>query len=254
MRLKKVKPGHIRITPVDNRFMATPPYANGGQNIPQWFRQIHKGHGSVRSCAGIMDYLSAGITVPAWTNFYFSPNVEAATWAVSADSTNPPVHDFEFAANFSYTQTGKCPMTEARKLEKMSYPKLITPWRIQTAPGWSSMLLPIPYDENEEFSVLPAIVHTDFYQVTNIVINPKTNTDFSIKWGTPLVKIVPFKRDSDITEIEFMDESFFKYASTNMYLTGAVSPRSGTGLAYRKAVKVVDTYLEKDKKWWRAKK
>jgi len=45
-----------------------------------------------------------------------------------------------------------------------------------------------------------------------------------------------------------MDESFFKYASTNMYMTGGIAPRSGTGQAYRKAVRLIDSILEKKKK------
>ena len=242
LKLKKVKPGSVRITPMDNRFMASAPYVNGGQTLPQWFKHIHKGHGSVRSCAGVSDYLGAGITIPAWTNFYFAPNIEQSVWAISADNMNPPI-DFQWASNFAFTQTGKCPMTDSRKIEKMSYPKLVTPWRIQTAPGWSSLILPVNYEENQDYSILPAIVHTDFYQVVNIVLNVKTNTEFSIKYQTPLVQIIPFKRDSDINEIEFMDESFFKYASTNMYMTGGIGPKNATGLAYRKAVRLFDSIL-----------
>lgn len=245
-KIKKVKPGSIRVTPMDNRFMASAPYVNNSQSLPKWFRQIHKGHGSIRSCAGVSDFLNAGITIPAWTNFYFAPNIEQNVWSISADNMNPPI-GFEWASNFSFNQTGKCPMTDIRKIEKMSYPKLVTPWRIQTAPGWSSLILPVHYEENEDYSILPVIVHTDFYQVANIVLNVKTNSEFSIKYQTPLVQVIPFKRNSDITEIEFMDESFFKYASTNMYMTGGIAPRFGTGQAYRKAARLIDSILEKKK-------
>lgn len=251
-KLKRVKPGHIRVTPIDNRFLATSPYVNSLQNLPEWFRRIPKGKSSVRACAGISDFLSTGFTIPAWTNFTFKPFPEHKEWAVAADPMNPSL-DMQYASSFSFDQTGSCPMTESRQLEKMSYPKLITPWRIQTAPGWSCIFIPHFYESNQDFEILPSLVHTDFYQIANIVINPKTNTEFSIKYGTPLAHVIPFKRNGDIENIDFMDESFYKYASSNMYMMGAVGPVSGTGIAYRKAVRFVDSVLEKECRFWKKK-
>lgn len=243
-KLKKVKPGHLRITTIDNRFYNDAPYVNSKTNLPKWFRSIHKGPGSVRSCSGVSDFLEYGITIPAWTTFHFKPNILTGVWEVTAESFNPSLENFQMASGFKFEQTGSCPMTEARQLEKMSYPKLITPWRIQTAPGWSSMFLPVFYGENPDFSVLPAIVNTDFYQVANIVLNVKTGSEFSIRQGTPLAHVIPIQRKNNIKHIDFIDESMFKYASSGMYLMGGIAPSTGTGLAYRKATKVVDSFLE----------
>jgi len=250
-KLKKVKPGSLRITTIDNRFYNDAPYVNSKSKLPSWFRTIHKGEGSIRSCSGISDFLEYGVTIPAWTNFTFRPNVSQGVWEISASPLNPQI-DFAMASGFHFAQTGTCPMTEVRKIEKMSYPKLLTPWRIQTAPGWSSLMLPILYEENENYSVLPSVVNTDFYQISNIVLNIKTDTEFTIKQGTPLVHLIPVQRKNNIKNIEFIDESFFKYASSGMYLTGGIAPAGGdTGIAYRKATKVVDSALEYKKKWFR---
>ena len=252
-KLKKVKPGSLRITTVDNRFYNNAPYVNSKSKLPSWFRTIHKGEGSIRSCSGISDFLEYGVTIPAWTNFTFKPNVSQGVWEIYADTFNPYI-DFPMASGFHFAQTGACPMTEVRKIEKMSYPKLLTPWRIQTAPGWSSLTLPILYEENENYSVLPSVVSTDFYQIANIVLNIKTDTEFTIKQGTPLAHLVPVQRKNNVKNIEFMDESFFRYASSNMYLTGGNTAASGeTGIAYRRATKVVDSALESKKKWYKSK-
>lgn len=251
-KIRKVKPGNLRVTVVDNRFYNDAPYVNAKTQLPQWFRRVHKGEGSVRSCSGISDFLEFGITIPAWTTFKFVPNVARGVWEIRADQFNPPI-DYQMASGFHFEQTGSCPMTEARKIEKMSYPKLITPWRIQTAPGWSSMFLPVLYEEQTEYSVLPSIVNTDYYQMANIVLNIKTDSEFTIKQGTPLAHVIPIERKNDIRHIDYVDESFFRYASSSMYLTGGVVPSSGTGIAYRKAAKVVDASLEKKSKWWRPK-
>jgi hypothetical protein len=249
-RMKKVKPGQLRITTVDNRFYNDAPFVNSKTKLPSWFRQIHKGPGSVRSCSGISDYLEYGITIPAWTTFRFKPNISQGIWEISADPFNPHI-EFPMASGFHFAQTGSCPMTQSRKIEKMSYPKLLTPWRIQTAPGWSSLMLPILYEENDNYSVVASMVNTDYYQTANIVLNVKTDSEFTIKQGTPLVHLIPVQRKNDINKIEFIDESFFKYASTNMYMTGGTAPLEGTGVAYRKAAKLVDSALESKKKWFR---
>lgn len=249
-KLKKVKPGSLRITTVDNRFYNDAPYVNSKSKLPGWFKTIHKGEGSIRSCSGVSDFLEYGVTIPAWTNFTFKPNASKGVWEIFASPLNPHI-DFPMASGFHFAQTGTCPMTEVRKIEKMSYPKLLTPWRIQTAPGWSSLMLPIIYEENDNYSILPSIINTDFYQISNIVLNIKTDTEFTIKQGTPLVHLIPVQRKNDIKNIEFIDESFFKYASTNMYMTGGtVPPNGGSGVAYRKASKFVDEHLEKKKKWF----
>lgn len=253
-RVKKVKPGEVRITPVDNRFYSDAPYINTKSKLPQWFRSVPKGDFSVRSCSGISDFLELGITVPAWTNFKFRPNIDAGVWEVSADPFNPAI-DYLPVGGFHFSQTGHCPMTDARKIEKMSYPKLHTPWRIQTAPGWSCLMLPMYFEENDDFSILPAVVNTDYYQIANIVLNVKTDKEFSIRQGTPLVQLVPVERKKFIKKIDFIDESFFKYASSNMYMTGGTAPvNGGTGIAYRKAAKIVDSSLAKKRKLFRNEK
>ena len=251
-KLKKVKPGHLRITTIDNRFFNDAPYVNSKTRLPQWFRRVHRGDGSIRSCPGVSDFLELGVTIPAWTTFKFVPNHSRGFWEVRADQFNPPV-DYPMASGFPYEQTGKCPMTDARKIEKMSYPKLITPWRIQTAPGWSCVFLPVIYEENPLYGVLPSVVATDFYQMANIVLNVKTDSEFTIKQGTPLVHVIPIERRRDFKEIEYVDESFFKYASSNMYMRGGVVASEGeTGIAYRRAEKFVDSTLESSKrKWWK---
>lgn len=252
-RLKRVKPGELRITPIDNRFYSNAPFINSKTNLPQWFRRVHKGDGSIRACSGVSDFLEFGITIPAWSNLKFKPLTEIGIWEIDVDQFNPPLNYIP-SGGFHFGQTGSCPMTEARKIEKMSYPKIHTPWRIQTAPGWSCLMIPAYYEENANFSILPAIVNTDYYQIMNIVFNVKTDSEFTVKQGTPLVHIIPIQRKTNVRHIDFIDESFFKYASSNAYMTGGTVPHNGgTGIAYRKAVRVVDETLKENsirKKLW----
>ena len=245
---KKIKPGEIRITPEDNRLMEMPPYLNTQVSMPSWFRRTKKGQGSIRSCAGVNDYLTTGITVPLWTNVYFRPNFEANMWESRIDQMSPPLRHISIDG-FPFGSTEECPVSRNRTLDTMQYPKVTTPWRVETAPGWSCLVLPVHWEPNPDYDVLPAVVHTDYYHVINIVLNIKTNTDFSIKYGTPMLHIVPFKRSDDVSKITFQDESYFKYVESRGFGFGNIIPSIGAAAPYRRNKIKIDTGLEK-KKWY----
>lgn len=216
-----------------------PPTVNSVVNPPTWFRNIKKTKGSIRSCAGTIDFLSAGVTLPSWTNFYFRIDASGLDWEIAADEMSPP-SGVSIVNAFHYESTGKCPMTSVREIETSSYPKLVNPWRMETAPGWSTLILPTYWEPNPNYDVVPSIVHTDFYHTANVVLNIKTDQEFSIKYGTPLVQMIPFKRNKDFEKITFRDESDFKYVATRGFGMGHISPRSHTAAPYRRERMVVD--------------
>jgi len=253
----KVKPGTIRFTPIDNRLLESAPYINGPTNPPSWFKKIGKQGGSLRRCAGTIDFLSAGATLPLWTNYRFRPD-NKGNWETGSDDYFPsavvggkemPVGS---VSGFDYSSTGECPMTAVRKIETGQYPKIINPWRIETAPGWSTLMVPIYWEPNENYTVIPAIVHTDFYHQMNVVLNIIGDSQFTIRFGTPMAQLIPFKRDSDFSEIVFNDESYFKYVASTGMGNGHISPGDGTAAPYRRERIRVDAELNSEtKKWWK---
>ena len=114
---------------------------------------------------------------------------------------------------------------------------------METAPGWSTLILPVYWEPNENYTVVPAVVHTDFYHLANVVLNITTDRAFGIKHGTPLVQLVPFKRNADFEKIDFNDESYFKYVSTTGFGMGHIAPYDGTAAPYRRERIRVDKQL-----------
>lgn len=247
MRNKKpIEPGVIRIVPKDNRLLEMPPYVNDHMSLPRWYKAIPKdANASVRGCAGISEFLKIGITVPAWTNMHFRPNAELRVWESRLDEFSPP-GEISRVDGFPYSSTGECPMTKMRKLEEgYQYPKIVTPFKFQTAKGWSTMIMPLIFEPNPNYSVVPGIVHTDYYHTVNCVLNITANSDFRINYGTPLFQLIPFKRNGDIEKIIFEDDFFFKYYESGGFGHGYVIPtgvnKSG---AYRGNRKDVDKEVE----------
>ena len=247
MKNRDLKPGQIRITPSDNRLNEMAPYINGTDTTPTWFKAMHKSIGSIRRCAGVTDYLSTGITLPAWTHFNFRPG-DNGHWETRASDfgTVPGMTKISSIEGFDFSSTGECPITGLRTspMEKAQYPKLVNPWRIETAPGWSALFLPVLWEPSEFYDVLPAIVHTDFYHTANVVLNIKTDKPFSIKWGTPLVHVVPFERKHNVSEILVRDESNFKYVASTGFGMGHVQPADSTAAPYRRERLATDRLLE----------
>lgn len=233
MNNRKVKPGQILFVPQDNRLMDSAPSVNSVSTLPLWFRKIGKQEGSVRRCAGTIDLLAAGVTLPAWTNFRFRPTVDGKQWEHMADDFSPQ-GGINNISGFPFESTGSCPMTDVRKIEQGHYPKLVNPWRMKTAPGWSTLMVPIYWEPNPNYTVVPAIVNTDIYHLMNVVLNITGDTSFEIPFNTPLAQLIPFKRDSDFGEIIFEDESHFKYYATRGFGMGNVSPTGSTSAHYRR--------------------
>lgn len=257
--IKKPKAGEILVVPSDPRLMEMPPYSNTVSKPPNWFRKIGRYPGSIRGCAGTQDYMNLGITLPFWTNAYLTPTDESENkWFVSVDQMPPLEENRQPLFNvqsFKFESTGVCPMTDQRKIEESCYPKLVNPWCFITAKGWSTLVLPILFEPNKNYDVVPAVVHTDFYHNINLVLNIKTDQEFKIEYGTPVFHLIPFQRKYGTPLLDFEDFSMHKMATSRGFNSGPVfTSSSSTASVYRKQKRIVDYNIEKDnsnKKWWR---
>jgi hypothetical protein len=245
--IKKPKPGEILIFPRDNRLLENSPYVNNAQSLPEWFKNIEKKKGSIRSCSGTLDFLQAGITVPLWTNVKFTPNLNlGAQWEAHLDQM--PYAEGFHNEPFHFEAVGRCPMTSVREIERSGFPKLVNPWCFMTAPGWSTLLLPPLYEPNKEWQTMASVIHTDFYHNLNLVLNIYTDKAFWIKAGTPVMHLIPFKRNGDITKIGMQDESMWRYITSRGFGDAHVIPVMSTGGSYKTYQRKVDSELEQEPK------
>jgi hypothetical protein len=82
-------------------------------------------------------------------------------------------------------------------MNKVPYPKWNNPYAITTPSGYSTLFIPPMHNPNGIFTVLPGLVDTDTYKAP--VNFPFTLND--VKWeglipaGTPMVQVIPIKRD-----------------------------------------------------------
>ena len=139
---------------------------------------------TIKICPGLQDYIGHGYVIPAWCDIQIKienghPNVR-----YSDPELKHAIHFPEQMGDFLDT---KFPVRTPVKLDN--------PWWTYTKKDWSIMYLPMHFHENAYFEAIPGVIdHDKGPGRTPLNIMLKTNQDFIIKQGTPLVQMIPYKR------------------------------------------------------------
>ena len=176
------------------------------QSCPEYFKKIkpstdaHPANGTAKRCVPFLDALSLGYIIPLWADMY----VQARSGDLKIDF--PPM--------FPQTETlGQHSADQLPKHPKHGDPygelllKFISPWIISTDPGYSCLFTsPLNHLETR-FKLMDGVVDTDTYynDVNFPFIWTGGDGDFLIPKGTPLVQVIPFKREPVTVSIEETD-------------------------------------------------
>jgi len=106
--------------------------------------------------------------------------------------------------------------------------KFITPWVMKTPPGISCMFLHPQHQGIDKWEVQSGVVDTDVYQ-TNILfpamLKCKPGDEFIIKGGSPMVQIIPFKREKWTHEVQHImtPEQNIEFSKSDKLIEGTLS-------------------------------
>lgn len=182
------------IFPVDDSLYPEP----ASKNIPDWYKKTEPygssktfktHHGSVNStikkCVPVFDAISAGYIIKTYCDVYVEKQNDGLSYYHWPSNPAISFHAIQQAEHHPANNG-------------IPYPKWMSPWSIKTENGYSCLFISPMHNPNGIFTVLPGIVDTDQY--TNPVNFPFTldNKNFEgiIPAGTPMVQVIPFKRDS----------------------------------------------------------
>lgn len=237
------KRGEVIVIPEDNRIVDTPPYLPT-QNLPSWWRSLPKRMGSIRRCQGTYDYITSGFVVPLWTDVTIRPSIDGKHFEINLSQING--ENMFRADHFGNESASGCPMSSIKAIPTGQYPKLISPWRYITPKGVSLMSLPILHEPNPNYTIVPGIVHTDYYHQIHVVLNITTNKEFTIPAGTPIQFMVPVTRKHIPKQITLGNESMFKFVSASGLGIGSrIAP--DRNIYYRKKQREIDNEIINDK-------
>jgi hypothetical protein len=169
-------------------YVKTPSYG-GYKGIAENIKTIlHNGepNSTIKKCMPVQDALSAGYILVTHADVAVKMEErETEPIIVSRGGMSFGSHDNKQAKHHPSAKSG------------MSIPKIHNPWLIKTPPGYSTLFTSPMHSPNGFFTCFDGIVDTDSY--TQEVNFPFTlddpNFEGIIPAGTPIVQVIPFKRD-----------------------------------------------------------
>tara|TARA_R110000822_G_scaffold167675_1_gene307849 strand:+ start:1111 stop:1854 length:744 start_codon:yes stop_codon:yes gene_type:complete len=191
-------------------------------NIPEWFKNLNHDikNPTVKGCMPFLDSLTAGYILKMPVDYYVEHNItvdgeKKTGFASSAQFINQESSkinlNFDGAKNdHSIRQLKDSP--HVKKNNNLPIHKILNPWIIKTPAGYSTLFTPLLNNQDDRFSIIPAIVDTDTFETEinfPIVFNGDKYKELKtlIKRGTPYVQIIPFKRDNWKMSIKSIDEN-----------------------------------------------
>lgn len=156
---------------------------------------------TVKRCVPFLDAISAGFIIPLWADMF----VFAKDGNIEINFPN----NFPQAETLGFHSSDQMP---SHPMSKMPYGnilmKFINPWIIETDPGVSCLFTSPLNHMQKNFKILDGVVDTDTYY--NNVNFPFVWTggdgEFFFEKGTPLVQVIPFRREQQDIEVSVVDE------------------------------------------------
>lgn len=179
---------------VDDRYAPVP----AERCLPEWYKQTEpyvggdsrvsetrSNPGTIKRCKPIYDALTAGYIIRTYADVQVTQRDGVAFYEWRRLHTPIAWHPVEQAELHP-------------SLNHSPYPKWMNAWAIKTPRGYSCLVVPPMHNPNSTFTAMPGIVDTDSYN--HPITLPFTLND--PKWegmipaGTPIVQVIPFKRES----------------------------------------------------------
>jgi len=191
------------------------PFVNQSGDFPTIFANI-------KTCPAVFDFLTSGYVISAWDNFVVR-NINNGLF-VSWQQT--PIHaekpDHVFMTHRTDLQIDGLRGAEEEPLYGGLH-KLLSPWFVQTPPGISLYITNPSQYRDKRFTTVDGIIHPDkhpmslqwFFEWNKPIIE---TSDFSlidtklqyIKKGTPLIMVIPFRREKYKQSIKYMKSEEFQ--------------------------------------------
>ena len=190
--------------------------------IPDWYKNLESyiggdkrpdGNagttGTAKRCMPIFDAISGGYLILT----------HADLWVSQKPDEEGKLHPYYEWANFgaiAFHPKNQLPEHPHGAGHELSYPKWTNAWAIQTPPGYSSLFIS-PLHRETPIIALPGVVDTDTYTAPVnfpfVLRDPKM--DGLIPAGTPIMQVMPFKRDEWEMQIGSQEELIQQVKVTN---------------------------------------
>lgn len=194
-------------------FAPTPEAAS--KFLPEWYKKtpsVIDNNGiavgnpgtTVKKCMPIFDLITAGYVISAPCDIYLdSTNPERLQWSIPSALIS---YQGDMFATHAPQQYENLPIDRSQYHKELL--RIFPFWAVGTPKGYSVIVLQPAYSDPGPLTALQAIVDTDSF-ITDGHLSFLVKKDFKgiIKQGTPLIQVIPFKRESWQKDISSVEES-----------------------------------------------
>lgn len=176
-----------------NAAICTPVVAAKSVRV-DWMKKQSK-NARFQMCPGMMDYASSGYIVSAHTDIHIKANKTGTKVIIDRFAKSKETQDILQMQKFEYKVVEG--MVEIEPSVLNGAYKIPLPWIVKTKPGYSAYVMPalMHFPFNDKLFVYPGVVDYDKFPIINFVFSPMKECEFTIPVGTPLLHILPFKRE-----------------------------------------------------------
>ena len=198
-------------------------------NKPTWYESTQAYYGSdkpavlvrggrtdlnqtIKHCMPVLDMMTAGFQILLPCDVYVS--VDPST---GAKRMLWPDHMPTIVKNHALDQVGNYPFPE--EYDRFAF-KWQNHWIVRTPPGWSCIFQHPAWHDNVPFRTLPAIVDTDHHEIAvEFPFLLKSSFDGCIPKDTPIVQVIPFKRQDAKATYTWDQDGSYKVKSGKFFLS-----------------------------------
>lgn len=189
-------------------------------SIPKWFKDMDQyldsselrvrnrdSNATAKKCTPMLDSMTSGYLLSLWSDVIIDEDDGVPiniNWQVSEDVFS--VHGLS---------SREIPTPPGYDKIVFKYNSLLT---ITTPPGYSTLVLPPMGYQDLAFRAIPAIIDTDKPTIDlQFPVWVKSEFKGVVEKGTPMVQIIPFKRESWVSEFDYMTKKDFDIYMDNNF-------------------------------------
>jgi hypothetical protein len=183
------------------------------RDIPEWFKAMPTEAGAqgmtigtVKNCPPFIEAITCGYIIPLVADISLSLDPAGVF-----HGQGPTCYGQSAFADI--VQFHRAPQVKGAPFENCPVVKIINPWLIRTPPGCSALFLPPLNRFQMPLVPLAGLVETDiFYREVNFpaVLTIPPGTTLTVLKGTPLVQVIPIRRDEYQSKVVPLDAETYK--------------------------------------------
>jgi hypothetical protein len=188
------------------------------KHLPSWFKAMPPKLGespfrdsTVKRCAPFLDAMSAGWLIPLAADVHFTTN-EDSSFVPWKSTFNKPMIDYHNLKQVTADKTPN-PLAPRQPIKWMNY------WFIKV-PKEYSLLFVMPLERDEKrfrcFSGMVDAPYAELELVNFPFVMLKDNFDGVIEKGTPLVQVIPVRKDSFLPKAVFRKQTADDIKATDL--------------------------------------